>query len=123
MQGFSILTVLTLAKEVAPFFLDNVTCNGSEASLISCPYSTPSSSDTHSEDVGVKCLGQHCFTHNMLAYKIKLHVNTHIFGTLTTNCWLNALPVVCLKGCLSAILYRTGLHWCPCDVPWCLILL
>ena len=80
-------------------FLDNVTCNGSEASLLSCSYSTPSSSDTHSEDVGVKCLGQQCFTRNMHAYKIKLHVNTHIFGPLTTNRGPNAVLVVNLKGC------------------------
>ena len=58
-------------------FLDNVTCNGSEASLLSCSYSTPGSSDSHSEDVGVKCPGQQCFTHSIHACRIKLHVNGH----------------------------------------------
>ena len=80
-------------------FLDNVACNGSEASLLSCPYSTPSSSDSHSEDVGVKCPGQQCFTRNMHAHKIKLHVNTHIFGSLMTNHRLNVVPVVHFKDC------------------------
>ena len=38
-------------------FLDNVACNGYETSLISCPYTTPTSSDNHLEDAGVRCPG------------------------------------------------------------------
>ena len=51
-------------------FLDNVACSGSETSLISCSYSTPSSSDSHSEDAGVRCPGQQYFTHACLHYWI-----------------------------------------------------
>ena len=40
-------------------FLDNVACNGNETSLISCSYTTPASSDSHSKDAGVRCPGQH----------------------------------------------------------------
>ena len=41
--------------------LDNVACNGNETSLISCSYTTPTSSDSHSEDAGVRCPGQKHF--------------------------------------------------------------
>ena len=67
-------------------FLDNVACNGSEASLLSCAYSAPSSSDTHSEDVGVKCPGQQCLiTRNMHAYKIKLHASTYSYSIISKS--------------------------------------
>ena len=42
-------------------FLDNVACSGSETSLITCSYTTPTSSDYHSEDAGVRCPGQPYF--------------------------------------------------------------
>ena len=35
--------------------LDNVGCGGSELRLIDCGYSSPSSTDSHSEDAGVQC--------------------------------------------------------------------
>ena len=35
--------------------MDSVQCRGNETSLTSCPHSLPSSSDTHSEDAGVRC--------------------------------------------------------------------
>ena len=41
-------------------FLDNVACSGSETTLIYCPYTTPTSTDYHSEDAGVRCPGQQC---------------------------------------------------------------
>ena len=41
--------------------LDNVACNGNETSLISCSYTAPTSSDSHSEDAGVRCPGQQHF--------------------------------------------------------------
>ena len=67
-------------------FLDNVTCNGSEASLLSCSYTAPTSSDSHSEDVGVKCQGQQCCTHNIHARRIILHVNTHSCPHQSLSC-------------------------------------
>ena len=45
---------------IGSIFLDNVACSGSETTLISCPYTTPTSSDYHSEDAGVRCPGQQC---------------------------------------------------------------
>ena len=39
-------------------FLDNVACSGSETSLISCSYTTPTSWDSHSDDAGVRCPGE-----------------------------------------------------------------
>ena len=47
---------------IGSIFLDNVACSGSETSLISCPYTTPTSSDSHSEDAGVRCPGQQFLT-------------------------------------------------------------
>ena len=38
-----------------PILMDNVACSGNEPNLVSCPFSTPSSSDTHSDDAGVTC--------------------------------------------------------------------
>ena len=38
-----------------PILLDNVRCSGSEAQLASCSYTTPTSSDYHYEDAGVRC--------------------------------------------------------------------
>ena len=38
-----------------PIFMDFVTCDGSELRLIDCRYSSADSSDTHAEDVGVRC--------------------------------------------------------------------
>ena len=40
---------------IGPIFLDNVRCSGAEAQLISCSYSTLTSSDYHFEDAGVRC--------------------------------------------------------------------
>ena len=47
-------------------------CSGSETSLISCSYTTPTSSDTHSEDGGVRCPGQQYFIHAY--YTVNPHV-------------------------------------------------
>ena len=38
-----------------PILLDNVACSGTESTLLQCGYSTPSSTDTHSEDAGARC--------------------------------------------------------------------
>ena len=43
---------------IGSILLENVTCSGSETSLLSCAYTSPSSSDSHSMDAGVKCPGQ-----------------------------------------------------------------
>ena len=48
-------------KGIGSIFFDNVACSGSETSLISCSYTTPSSYDDHSEDAGVRCPGQQYF--------------------------------------------------------------
>ena len=53
---------------IGSIFLDNVGCYGSETSLISCSYTTPSSGDSHSEDAGVRCPGKQHFTSTWIMY-------------------------------------------------------
>ena len=43
-----------------PIHLDGVTCTGSESRLLDCSYGTDTSEDSHSEDVGVRCLPGKC---------------------------------------------------------------
>lgn len=37
--------------------MDNVGCNGNEASILDCSYKSPDNSDYHSEDASVRCQG------------------------------------------------------------------
>ena len=39
-----------------PIHLDNVFCIGYEENILDCSHSQDASEDTHSEDVGIKCL-------------------------------------------------------------------
>ena len=41
-----------------PILMDNVACNGSEASIIDCHSDPPDSNDDHSDDYGVRCQGE-----------------------------------------------------------------
>ena len=50
--------------------LDRVSCHGTEASLASCVYYYPSSSDYHSEDAGIQCQPCKLDKHN---YKVCFH--------------------------------------------------
>ena len=48
---------------IGQILLDNVGCSGLETKLVSCSYTTPTSSDYHSEDAGVSCIpGNVCCT-------------------------------------------------------------
>lgn len=43
------------SKVSAPIYMDHVGCYGLEAKLVDCSYSTDTSEDDHSEDIGVQC--------------------------------------------------------------------
>ena len=64
---------------IGSIFLDNVGCSGSETSLISCSYTTPTSSDDHSEDAAVRCPGQQHFSDAYIHYKLKLETLTQLY--------------------------------------------
>lgn len=53
-----------------PILLDNVQCTGQETSLSQCS-ATTTHDCSHSEDVGVLCLGvgRQCFQHNHAAWQ------------------------------------------------------
>ena len=66
---------------IGSIFLDNVACSGSETSLISCSYTTPTSSDSHSEDAGVRCPGKQYFM-LYLDYEFTRVVTKHYISTI-----------------------------------------
>ena len=56
-EGASALSNAYYNSSSGPIYLDNVQCEGDEASLQSCAQNQEVDDCTHSEDAGVRCLG------------------------------------------------------------------
>jgi len=62
-----VLSEAQFGSAMAPIFLDQLDCSGSETSLLECRYYTPLGLSTcqHSEDAGVRCIGKHLLHHRL----------------------------------------------------------
>ena len=71
--GVGVYSNAYFGQGTGPIFRDNVRCSGSETKLISCSYSTPTFSDDHSKDAGIRCTpGEFEFTVYLLTFTLFL---------------------------------------------------
>ena len=74
--GAMALSEAQFGSTMAPIFLDQLDCSGSETSLLECRYYTPLGLSTcqHSEDAGVRCIGKHLLHHRLGMGNILLYI-------------------------------------------------
>ena len=54
---------------IGSVFLNSVSCSGTETGLLNCPYSTSTSSCSHTDDAGMRCQG----------------ISIHVYTTVTAD--------------------------------------